>query len=510
MLVPACAGKKSPNVPNPTSPAPEVLEECEVAIVGGGAGGLHTAFRLGPTLGDKVCLFEKEEQLGGRIHDMSFDNNPASPRVGVGARRVMEGQTVLFALAEELGLTLETQGEFADLINARGVFGFAKDTLLSAAYPKIPADPDPALDQESWLYNQLRFGPQRANANSYPDFRSYIRSVSGEEEYEFLRDMSRFRGDFEYALDARGYLDFLDEEWDVCCTPSYPVGGMSTFITGMQAKARGKGVRIYTSEPVLSVDRMAGGFRLETAKRKVKAQKLVLAIPPVAFDSMTGDVIDDVTSQEEFQEIVGVKVVTITQWWPNAWWQDIRDPGKTEGNQIWRAWTTQHCVNFIEIPMEPYAAQQKVTRSVYDDDQRCVEFWENAAKQGTAVVEAEIARGLAHLFSDNGLSLPASVSIPTPLKTHVQIWPAAWHWLRAGAKQTNAQVTSWAVEPLPGEQVALVGEAFNPQRSTWSDGAFKSSIKLLNEKYGMDLPGLSAPVRADQAGRRRSMQQGRH
>ena len=34
--------------------------DCEVAIVGGGVGGLHTAFRLAPSLADGVCLFEKE------------------------------------------------------------------------------------------------------------------------------------------------------------------------------------------------------------------------------------------------------------------------------------------------------------------------------------------------------------------------------------------------------------------------------------------------------------------
>jgi hypothetical protein len=36
----------------------------------------------------------------------------------------------------------------------------------------------------------------------------------------------------------------------------------------------------------------------------------------------------------------------------------------------------------------------------------------------------------------------------------------------------------------------LVGEAYNVQRSGWSDGAYKSSINLLNTKYGMSLPGL--------------------
>src|SRR4029079_19438392 len=46
---------------------------CDIVVVGGGAGGLHTAFRLGETMGPKVCLFEKENQLGGRIKDVQLD-----------------------------------------------------------------------------------------------------------------------------------------------------------------------------------------------------------------------------------------------------------------------------------------------------------------------------------------------------------------------------------------------------------------------------------------------------
>ena len=43
---------------------PRPVIDCDVAIVGGGAGGTHTAFRLAPTLGAGVCLFETVRQRG--------------------------------------------------------------------------------------------------------------------------------------------------------------------------------------------------------------------------------------------------------------------------------------------------------------------------------------------------------------------------------------------------------------------------------------------------------------
>jgi hypothetical protein len=77
------------------------------------------------------------------------------------------------------------------------------------------------------------------------------------------------------------------------------------------------------------------------------------------------------------------------------------------------------------------------------------------------------------------------------LNTHVQVWPAAWYWLRGGSSYTNADIADWAVRPLAGEPVSLVGESYNPQRSGWSDGAYKSSIRTLNGQFGLNLPLLA-------------------
>jgi len=41
------------------------------------------------------------------------------------------------------------------------------------------------------------------------------------------------------------------------------------------------------------------------------------------------------------------------------------------------------------------------------------------------------------------------------------------------------------VEPLAGEEVSLVGEAYNVNRSGWSDAAFKSSIRVLTDRFGL-------------------------
>ncbi len=468
-------------------PAQLPVLECEIGIVGGGAAGIYTAYRLTPKLGDKVCLFEKEAELGGRIRDTALDDNPDSPRIGAGARRVMETQEMLFALAEELGIEFEAPEQGSDLINARETFAFSRDAFLPV-YPGVqgPLDEDEATDRETELYDLLRIGPERKNAGKYADWRSYVRAVVGPEEFEFLRDMSRFKADFTYPLAAENYLSWFDEEWDTCCKLSYPVGGMSTYITGMEKKTVAAGGRIYKSEPVLVISRDAAGYLLRTDKHEVKVKRLIIAAPPTGLDHIEGEVAEEIRERPEYQALVPVRLTVINQWWDEAWWAKVQNPDATGVKEIWRAWTTEHCINTIEIPIDAYGADQKVTRSVYNDDLFCAEFWEELlANEGIAAVEAEVVRGLDYLFN-NGVSSPAMVGIPKPLKTEMQVWPGGWYYVRAGVEISNQQITDWSREPLPGEaDVMLVGEAYWPQRPGWSIGAYNSADALLEAKFGV-------------------------
>ena len=53
------------------------MQHCDVAIVGGGIGGLYTAeslLRHGKET--TVCVFERDARLGGRIYDYVFPEVP--------------------------------------------------------------------------------------------------------------------------------------------------------------------------------------------------------------------------------------------------------------------------------------------------------------------------------------------------------------------------------------------------------------------------------------------------
>lgn len=444
---------------------------CDVAILGGGAAGVHTAFRLAPTMGTRVCVIEKENRLGGRIYDTSL--TPDGPVFGLGALRIMETQEVVFKLADELGIKYVAAPYNDDQIRARGEAANDSETLRAKAYPKVG-------QTEASMYDEILYGAARAKASQYPDMRTFLRATFGPEGHQFMSDMFRFRGDFTYPVSAKGYMEFLDEDWNVCCTASFPVGGMSEFIKRMFNRASSMGARFYLSQAVESIDDGNGNsrYRVTTSDYYIFASRIVVAIDANAFKNISGTLATRIQAQQQFQDLMPIRVASINQWWPTAWWENA-----FAGKETRRVWSTESCVNHIEIPTTPYAAQQKVTRSVYSDEKSCVDLWEDLAKRGTAAVEAEIERGLKVMIP--------GVEIPKPLKTDVKIWPNGWYFLRAGSTYSNMDIARWAIQPLENEAVSLVGESYNPQRSTWSDGAYKSSINMLNAVFGMSLPGAT-------------------
>lgn len=138
---------------------------------------------------------------------------------------------------------------------------------------------------------------------------------------------------------------------------------------GMEKKAQDAGVRIFKSDPVASIDKMGKSY--------VVVSKSHLA--------------------------------TATQWWPDAWWDTA-----VAGKHVHRAWTTEHCLNHIEIPVDTYGKAQKVTRSVYDDDQRCVAFWEELQKRDVALLDAKYGFDLAVAVKESALERDSATTPKRP------------------------------------------------------------------------------------------------
>lgn len=505
--------------------------DCEVAIIGGGPGGVHTAYRLtnppadagaptGVTSPGGVCLFEKNDRLGGRIRDVQFGPD-AGDVTGTGAYRMYDIQYT-HALAQELGVT--TQPSF-DFSNLRGLqdpgghpgryFGYS-GTAFESLYGVGSND-----DQ---MWQQLLCGPQvPKNDAGFPDYTAidggvatmstvdYARFVLGDAGAQYFFDQNRFRADFVPAVDAIGYLQYSMIDYYGPETILYPVPGHSALIGAMRAKIEAAGGHVYLSEPASSVQSLADGtFTVTTSAHAVHAKQVVVAIPQGAIAKLTGDVVSTLTAAKEFGSVTSAKSMQVTHQWDRQWWHgDLRyplagDAGTVVGGDlpdgsppILRADTTVKmaggsCINSIEMP---YTAQRDalfVTRSVYSDDRACVDanvaLYGDGGTAGVDALNASIVSSLRVLFP---AVFDGSANEPKITKTDVNVHEEAWFYLKTGATTQGVTLKSlfdWSVNPVPGKKVFLVGDSWYPLGSGWSNAAYVSSIRVLATHFGLGLP----------------------
>src|SRR5436190_10129544 len=229
---------------------------CDVAIIGGGPGGVHTAYQLtkqhltpGP-----VCLFEMSDHLGGRVgnnYKVGFSGTPFfnngvpvenSGQTGTGGYRMYFNQYTyklgqeLAALGEPGQLTFLAQNSFSRL--AAVVNRQYNPQLIEPVYFTYnnfgiakyfaPLYNSPINDNDIW--KALLCGPQvPLDKNSFPQYRNMaipglggmsttdylewvaknvISSTYGPEVAQYVLDVWRFRGDFDSPNDAVSYLEF--------------------------------------------------------------------------------------------------------------------------------------------------------------------------------------------------------------------------------------------------------------------------------------------------------------
>lgn len=460
-----------------------------MVILGAGIGGSHSAYRLAPIYKDKLCIFERENYVGGRLYDTDINGNvpeaysttPIIPRGGV---RFYDDQPVVKQLVDELNISYYSYEYQKSLIKSRGKFYTSHNDMCSSSYTELTCvDSSDGLNAQDQLWMKLLDEYKNNPSNSYhfADLNAFCRSVFGDEATEYLRDAFRFRGDF-ITTNVYSYMEFLTQDWNLGGTIHYPYEGLSQIPKRMIYQATKKNnARIYLNEEVIRIDDNKNKnsdyiFSIETSNYIINGKQIIAAMNPSGWANIQGSIGNELKSNEHFQAVFPIKTVTVMNYWPQRWWEQ----SSLFGPNIDRAWTRQNCISFIEIlSQHPAKKDQNVTRTVYDDGQ-CVQVWSTLIERSsdTDLVE-ELLRGLRSIFTD--------VQIPSPTKTYTKVWPGAWHFQTSNSKVTNKDIVSWALQPIKRfekNQLTLVGEGFNIDRSTWIDGALKSSLRSLNSQFG--------------------------
>lgn len=455
-------------------------------ILGAGIGGSHSAYRLAPIHGNHLCIFERENYVGGRAHDADFHGNSTeayatTPIAPTGAIRFFGTQPVVKQLVDELNISYYQYDYQTFVIKARGKLYNSYNEMCAKSYVDLNCTDDiNGLNAQDQLLARLLAEYQKNASNLYrfANFNAFSRSILGDEATEYLKDSYRFRGDF-LNVDTYSFLEYSTQEWNLMGPLYYPHEGLSQIVKRMISKATSSNhARLYLNEEVLQINENTNTdytFSIETSNYQVYGQQLVAGIDPASWPSIQGTIANEIKSNEHFQSILPIKTIVINNYWPERWWEQ----NSSLGLNIDRAWTRQNCISFIEIlSQQPEKREQNLTRTVYDDG-ACIDTWSTLIQRSSQedLIE-ELLRGLRTIFID--------MQIPRPTKTFSYIWSAAWHYQKSNSHVTNKQIIRWATKPIARfgkHQLSLVGDGFYIDRPGWIDGAIKSSLISLHSQF---------------------------
>jgi len=508
----------------------DVPTRCSFAIVGAGPGGTFTAYYLTKmreekriTLKDPICLFEMEEEVGGRWKDVEVDGGAFRAPMG-GMRWYQYGNSTMSLythLAKELGITASVDS-LTDIVkqsyiltNARGNTVFNGDFQpLITKYNITPAPGNDNIDYYYSIMGEQYCQNPDALKNQYSTS-SWCLDLFGPEPLAFLQDTDRYRSDWQYPQDPAAWMDGV--LWDAAFDGprSYPYGGMSAFARNMTKFVEKHGGLVKVSTKITEINYSNGAYTIHGLKGSqtsvFTAEFLSLAVPGNYFKDINGNIMDHLKQTPQYAAFLPNPVVTVAQVWPYRWWETHNPAQSFVGGQ---AQTTDGMTSYAHLftAATPYEYSHSLTRSVFCDDIAKVKYWKalhdldsadeknNKTNKPTRVSSAA-TKGLAEFFPD----IPFS-AIPEPTQTIYQYWESGWSWLKAGALQdglTNEAVTAWASGDItiPSLGVSkchlfMPTDSWNVRMSGWGIAAWQIAADYLKKchNYEIDTKNYCNPL----------------
>ncbi|CAH3038248.1 unnamed protein product, partial [Porites lobata] len=457
---------------------------CEVAIVGGGIGGLYTAESLlRHEKETNVCLFERNERLGGRFYDYVFPQVP-DETVGLGAWRIDLANYNLRNILERLSIKYEEWNFYENSrTETRGQSSREDHEIKKQSFPTLLKS---KFQNMTWSeMHQYLFNEEHVReAGRFATFQTYQQNILTPEGSEFYFDI------FGYEGDLRGgekrvveYYKLLDE--DFTGNEIRPVKGMSAITNALEESAKALGAKIYTGSEISSINQRKNIFVLRTSTGKIKAKKLVVAAPPGSFKKIRGRVAQMIQQQEEFKSIKAFPAFKAAAVYERAWWEDIKD----EATQLYpmeRFLSNSDCLGWT-LPHSGRGKNGEAVLHLAYKDGECGEKWGSILNSvSKSLVDQEVHRAIEYKFN---------MTVPKPLETVYKYWnEGAWYLQRPGCNVSMRRVENWAKKPFPRKQIYIVGSAYNPYRA-YSEGALVSANNALLEGWGIPIPSPGIKTR---------------
>jgi lysine 2-monooxygenase len=515
------------------------------AIVGGGMGGVYSAWRLATAPDRKIPargihLYEMSDRIGGRLYTVTLPGMP-HVRLELGGMRIMKSQPIIWSLIHRLGFAPEPfpMGDSRNLVYLRGK-RFAQAGFADPA--TVPYDLAPwerGLSPSGLVVHaiskiipgatdmtnaQLRAACQVAELNGFPlrqhGFWQILLNTLSIEGY----NLALAGGGFNTVptnWNAAEAIPWFMEDWsnnpDETQYYSLPEG-YEALPWRLRDRFEAAGGAVHTGQELIAFTRNRDGLIELTFRdhgtgmdRRVVARRLVLAMPQRSLELLAGHAPDRPSASPFFDQegvmdligtVTGRTLYKFALAYPQPWWHPL---GLRSGESISDLPLRQVYYFGTEGEQpggDPLNRNSLIVASYTDGIS--VNYWEGVRRSGpdftgapNPFVKRDESAGpptVSTLMVNEGhrqlCELHDLPDAPPPYAAAFHDWGddpygGGWHSWNIGIDTRAAMAR--IVKPAADYEVYICGESYSTYQG-WVEGALQTAEMMLTGHFGLAAP----------------------
>lgn len=521
--------------------------QCKVSIVGGGVGGLHTAFRLinsSTYLAGEVCVFEASNRVGGRAYSVRGATPiPDSIDIGAHGYKPLQHRVMDAIVNQVLHLTTACRSRTQNkstcydlgdsyyflrrkyLAKLKSIAGSTPYNVRKDEEVNDDDGPNPILEAVLNYPAILQNFDQLFSTNpsvKYPAMKNVMSQVrqykvDGKYPTEYTLETLLKHSPEYWALyldgDGEAISSVLNANvFEVIREAVYyavPDGtptsggfvivnsqghevGYQTIPEALASLLVTLGANVSYGKQLVGVYDAPGGQLLKFRDgSSVVSEKAILNIALEDLNKLSRDSVLFTQQSEELLSMLNtVCAVKAYFYYPTAWWAAYGDSSisTTEINRYFEFKDSNIRCNGTVC--------HGVTQVAFADGlDYCTTFWTGEDKEliiinntDTDPVRSNFFKMLADstkLAQKEALKSAASIVDPTVLV--MGRWKGGWYHVRPNSKYLGGDVQRLLLKPVPGKELYLVNEAYSIDQG-WAEGSLIAAEKVLNKYFNLTRP----------------------